>query len=160
MSKSELKELQERVEQLAGRIGQLTEMVAPVQALLDDTRRLEDLAERAGRLSAEADQALLGLQKRATAAGVGLPRTRPAIGVVHRAEVTGYVSLYFVGGRTATVRLLVGWDDPPTECICEANTRNDLNSYAGGIVRKDEYWILDTKLGDRSGFECVFTPLF
>lgn len=84
----------------------------------------------------------------------------PAIGVVHRAEATGYVSLYFVGGRTATVRLLVGWGDPQTECICEANTRNDLNSYAGGIVRKDEYWTLESKLGDRSGFECVFTPLF
>jgi hypothetical protein len=90
----------------------------------------------------------------------GLARSRPAIGVVHRAEVTGYVSLFFTGGRTSVVRLLVGWADPPTECVCEANTRNDLNSYAGGIVRKGEYWLLDSKHGDRSGFECVFTPLF
>jgi hypothetical protein len=160
VSRSELKAMQERIEQLEERIRQLTATVAPARALLDDSRRLEDLTERAGQLSAAADKALLGLQERATSAGVGLPRSRPAMGVVHRAEVTGYVSLYFTGGRTTSVRLLAGWDDPPTECICEANNRNDLNSYAGGIVRKGEYWTVDSKLDGRSGFKCVFTPLF
>lgn len=160
MSRHELDALRERVEQLAERIGQLTETVAPARALLDDGRRLEDLAERAGRLSEAADTALRGLRDRATAAGVGLPRVRPALGVVHRAEVTGYVSVYFTGGRTDKIRLLAGWDDPPTECICEANNTNDLNSYAGGIVRRDEYWIVVSKHAQRSGYECVFTPLF
>jgi hypothetical protein len=37
--------LQERVEEPENRVAQLTEMVAPARALLDDTWRLEDLAE-------------------------------------------------------------------------------------------------------------------
>lgn len=161
MSRDELKLLQERIDELENRMRQLTELVAPARTLLDDTGRLEDLAERAKRLCAAADTALLGLGERAKAAGVGQPRTRPAPGVVHRAEVTGYVSVFFTGGRTDTLRLLVGWDDPPTECISEANMFNQLNSYAGGIVRKGEYWTLaGTHTGKKSfGFECVFTPL-
>lgn len=87
-------------------------------------------------------------------------RTRPALGVVHQAEVTGYVSIYFTGGRTDKIQLLAGWDDPPTECICEANNYNDLNSYAGGVVRQGEYWMVVSKKLEKSGFECVFTPLF
>jgi hypothetical protein len=158
--KRELKTLQDRVGQLEERIGHLTETVASARPLLDDSRHLEDLAERAGQLSAAADTALLGLRERATAAGVGLPRVRPAFGTLHRAEVTGYVSLYFNGGRTDKIKLLVGWDDPPTDCICEANTTNDLNAYAGGIVRQNEYWTVVSNHGGRSGFNCVFTPLF
>jgi hypothetical protein len=52
--------------------------------------------------------------------------------------------------------------DPPTECISEANTFNDLNSHAGGIVRAGEYWTLTgTHTGKKSfGYECVFTPLW
>jgi hypothetical protein len=162
VSKGELKILQDRIAELEQRVGQLTEMVAPARALLDDTQRLEDLTERARRLSAAADTALPGIRERTTAADVGLPRVRPAFGVVHRAEVTGYVSVFFTGGRTDTLRLLVGWNDPPTECVCEANTFNELNSYAGGIVRKGEYWTLaGTHTGKKSfGYECVFTPLW
>jgi hypothetical protein len=161
VSKGELKLLQDRIAELEKRVGQLTEMVAPARALLDDSRRLEQLAGQARRLSAAADAALLGLSERAAAAGAGQPRIRPAFGVVHRAEVTGYVSVFFTGGRTDTLRLLAGWDDPPTECICEANTFNQLNSYAGGIVRKGEHWTLaGTHTGKKSlGYECVFTPL-
>jgi hypothetical protein len=70
------------------------------------------------------------------------------------------VSIYLTGGRTDKIKLLVGSDDPPTDCICEANTVNDLNAYAGGIVRQGEYWTVVSKHGDRSGFSCVFTPLF
>lgn len=162
MSKGELKILEDRIAELEQRVGQLSDMVASARALLDDTRRLEDLTEHARRLSAAADTALPGIRERTTAAGVGLPRVRPAIGVVHRAEVTGYVSVFFTGGRTDTLRLLAGWDDPPTECVCEANTFNDLNSYAGGIVRMGEYWTLaGTHTGKKSfGYECVFTPLW
>jgi len=161
VSKAELKLLEDRIAELDNRVRQLTELVAPAQALLDDSRRLEEMAGQAKRLSAAADTALQTLSERAEAAGVGQPRTRPAPGVVHRAEVTGYVSVFFTGGRTDTLRLLVGWDDPPTECVSEANTFNDLNSYAGGIVRKGEYWTLaGTHTGKKSfGFECVFTPL-
>jgi hypothetical protein len=103
---------------------------------------------------------LLGLRERATAAGVGLPRVRLDFGAVHRAEVTGYVSLYFVGGRTNKMRLLVGWNDPPADCIGEVNTTNGEQTYAGGIVRQGEYWTVASNHGNRSGFECVFTPLF
>jgi hypothetical protein len=162
VSKAELKLLQERVEDLENRVAPLTEMVAPARALLDDTWRLEDLAERAKRLSAAADAPLAGVGERAAAAGMAQDRVRPALDVVHRAEVTGYVSVFFTGGRTDTLRLLVGWSDPPTECVCEANAFSDLNSYAGGIVRKGEYWTLaGTHTGKKSsGYECVFTPLW
>jgi hypothetical protein len=160
VSKDELNALQERVAQLEAHIAQLTAAVAPARALLDDSRRLEELGERAARLSAAADSALLGIQQLATSTGVALPRTRPAFNTVYQAEATGYVSLFFTGGRTDILQLLAGPDNPPTECICEANTRNDLNSYAGGIVRKGEYWTVVSRTGLRSGVECVFTPLF
>ena len=160
MPKDDLKTLREQVAQLETRVSQLTEAVAPARALLDDTRRLEELGERAARLSTAADNALLGIQQRAAATGVGLPRTRPAFNTVYQAEATGYVSIFFTGGRTDVLQLMAGPENPPTECICEANNRNDLNAYAGGIVRKGEYWTVVSKNGERSGFKCVFTPLF
>lgn len=89
-----------------------------------------------------------------------LPRTRPAFDTVYQAEATGYVSVFFAGGRTDVLQLLVGPEDPPGECICEANTRNGLNTYIGGIVREGEYWTVVARNGARSGFQCVFTPLF
>jgi hypothetical protein len=160
VSKAEQKALQDRIEQLEEHVAQLAETMTTARAMLADSRRLEELAARAGQLSAGADAALLALGERAAASGVGLPRLRPALGAVHRAEVTGYVSVYFTGGRTDTLRLLAGWDDPPTECICETNTRNELNSYAGGVVRKGEYWTIVGRRPEASGYECVFTPLF
>jgi hypothetical protein len=57
VSKDELKALQERVAQLEAHIAQLTEAVAPARALLKDTRRLEELGERAAQLSTAADNA-------------------------------------------------------------------------------------------------------
>ncbi|HUF83962.1 MAG TPA: hypothetical protein VMQ81_05145 [Acidimicrobiia bacterium] len=91
---------------------------------------------------------------------MGGPRSRPAFNEVQRADVAGYVSLYFKGGYTDDIQLLVGVGDPPSEVVCEANTRNDMNSYAGAIVRPGEYWMARSKSGANSGFECVFTPLF
>ena len=160
MSRAEQKSLQDRIEQLEEHVAQLAGTMTAARDMLADGRRLEERAARAGQLSAGADAALLALGERAAASGVGLPRLRPALGQVHRAEATGYVSVYFTGGHTDTLRLLAGWDDPPTECICEANTRNDLNAYAGGIVRKGEYWTVAGRHPERSGYECVFTPLF
>ena len=159
-SKRELKNQQDRIEQLEKQVQLLADTVAPARKLLDDSRHLDDLAERARQLSATADAALQGVQQRAAASGVGRRRLHPAFGVVHRAEVTGYVSVYFTGGRTDVIELLVGSDDPPTDCICTANTTNDVNAYAGGIVRQGEYWSVVSKRGGRSGFSCVFTPLF
>lgn len=160
MSSGELKEMQARIERLEQHVARLSGAMMAAGPLLADSRRLEELAGRAGQLSAAADGALAALGERAAAAGVGLPRSRPDFGTVHRAEATGYVSAYFVGGWNDKLRLLVGWDDPPTECICEANTTNDLNSYVGGIVRKGEYWTIACKRPTKLGFECVFTPLF
>jgi hypothetical protein len=160
VSRAERNALQDRIEQLEKHVAELAETMTTARAMLADSRRLDELAARAGQLSAGADAALLALGERAAASGVGLPRLRPALGAVHRAEATGYVSLYFTGGRTGTLRLLAGWEDPPTECICETNTRNDLNSYAGGVVRKGEYWTVAGKHPEGSGYQCVFTPLF
>jgi hypothetical protein len=152
VSRAERNALQDRIEQLEKHVAELAETMTAARAMLADSRRLDELAARAGQLSAGADAALLALGERAAASGVGLPRLRPALGAVHRAEATG--------GRTGTLRLLAGWEDPPTECICETNTRNDLNSYAGGVVRKGEYWTVAGKHPEGSGYECVFTPLF
>lgn len=84
-------------------------------------------------------------------------RARPVFNEVYRADVAGYISVYFTGGRTDTVRLLVGADDPPTECVCVAEAR--LNTYAGAVVRPGEYWQVQSKVGGKSGFACTFTPL-
>ena len=66
------------------------------------------------------------------------------------------MAVYFVGGRTARMRLLVGPQSPPTISVGYA-----IDSYIGGIVRPGEYWMAATRrAGMKAGFECVFTPLF
>ncbi len=39
------------------------------------------------------------------------------------AAVTGYLSVSSTDGRTARVELLVGYEDPPTECVGVADSR-------------------------------------
>lgn len=160
MAKPDLTQMQDRIAQLEDRIGQLIAALAATRPLLEDSLRLEDATIRVGQLAAAADTALLGLQERAKTAGVGLARSRPTFDTVHRAEVTGYVSLYFVGGRTNKIELLVGREDPPTDCVGELNTTNGPTTYVGGIVRQGEYWTLVCRHGNTSGYQCVFTPLF
>ncbi|PSL53756.1 hypothetical protein B0I31_108203 [Saccharothrix carnea] len=140
-------ELEGRVERLTGLLGKLSD---------DEERyaRLHELAERA-------DGALLSLEGRAAAAGIGEPRFQATLDTIYRARTFGYVAVYFVGGRTARVRLLVGPESPPTVSVGCADSSSDLNSYIGGVVRPGEFWTASTpRPGQKTGFECVFTPLF
>ncbi len=80
---------------------------------------------------------------------------------IYRSEWTGYVSLYFDGGTTDIVTLLIGSTSPPTECVCTLNSTNRFNSYAGAVVRGGEYWVARSshEAGSQaSGVRCVFTP--
>lgn len=115
------------------------EVRAALAASLDEARRLSAL-----RVDAEdaARQA----------------RTHAALNETYRAAATGYVALYFTGGYTDRVRLLVGASDPPDECVCELNCVNDINAYAGGVVRRGEHWRAESEKGEASGVRCVFTP--
>jgi hypothetical protein len=143
-----------RVQELEGRVERLTTSLG---ALLDDGdryARLTDLSERAG-------AALRALEGQAEQVGIGEPRFEAALDVVYQAKTFGYVAVYFVGGRTARLRLLVGPQSPPTTSVGYANSSNEINSYMGGIVRPGEYWMAATHHpGMKAGFECVFTPLF
>jgi hypothetical protein len=143
-----------RVRELEGRVERLTNLLGSL--LEDDERhtRLMALAERTG-------AALHALESRAAQAGVGAQRFEAALDTVYHARTHGYIACYFVGGRTARMRLLVGTQSPPTQSVGQANSRADLNSYMGAIVRPGEYWMAAThKPGMKAGYECVFTPLF
>ncbi|MCE6996740.1 hypothetical protein LZG04_18295 [Saccharothrix sp. S26] len=146
--------LHTRLRELEGRVERLTNLLG---ALADDGERyarLHELAERT-------DGALRSLEGRAARAGIGLPRFQAALDTVYQAETYGYVAVYFVGGRTARVRLLVGPQSPPTTSVGYADSGSDINSYIGGVVRPGEFWLVAThRPGMRAGFECVFTPLF
>jgi hypothetical protein len=143
-----------RVQELEGRVERLTNLLGGL--LEDDDRyaRLTDLAERTG-------AALRTLESRGTEAGIGGPRFEAALDTVYHAKTYGYIACYFVGGRTARMRLLVGPQDPPTTSVGYANAGAEINSYMGAVVRPGESWLAAThKPGLKAGFECVFTPLF
>jgi hypothetical protein len=142
-----IQELEGRVERLTGLLGNLLD---------DDDRhaRLTDLAERTG-------AALRALETRAESAGLAEPRFEAALDTIYHAKTYGYVAVYFVGGRTARMRLLVGQQSPPTTSVGQANAGSEINSYMGGIVRPGEYWMAAThRPGMNAGFECIFTPIF
>ncbi|MEU4762137.1 hypothetical protein AB0H12_02705 [Actinosynnema sp. NPDC023794] len=83
------------------------------------------------------------------------PRFRAALDTVYQARTFGYVSVHFVTGRTARVRLLVGPQSPPTTSVGYVSS-----CCLGGVVRPGEFWMAAThKPGLRTGFECVFTPM-
>jgi hypothetical protein len=87
------------------------------------------------------------------------PRVFGELGRTYRAEWTGYVCLYFDGGYHDRVELRVGDSPPPTTVVCTLNSRNDLNSYAGCVVRRSEHWLATSSCEDgHSGVRCVFTP--
>jgi hypothetical protein len=87
-------------------------------------------------------------------------RFEAALDTVYQAATYGYVAVYFVGGRTARMHLLVGNQSPPTTSVGYANSGSEINSYMGTIVRPGEYWMAAThKPGLNAGFECIFTPL-
>lgn len=120
---------------------------------LDDARQVAAI---------KAEVAALLDQVRSAAAeargAAGQRRFRSDLNVIHHAQATGYVSIFFNGGRTDRVKLMVGATDPPTEVVSELNCRNDINSYAGGVVRQGEFWTAKSEVGKNSGVECVFTP--
>jgi hypothetical protein len=93
--------------------------------------------------------------------GIAEPRFEAALNTVYRARTHGYVALYFVGGRAASMRLLVGPQSPPTTSVGVASPGSEINSYVGGIIRPGEYWMAAThNPRTKAGFECIFTPLF
>jgi hypothetical protein len=137
-----------RVQELEGRVERLTGLLGN---LLDD----EDRHARLNDLATRAETALRALEQRAELAGIGAPRFKAALDTVYQATTFGYVAVYFVGGRTARMRLLIGPQSPPTTSVGYAD------SYLGGIVRPGEYWVAAThRPGMKADFECVFTPLF
>ncbi|TQM79570.1 hypothetical protein FHX81_1879 [Saccharothrix saharensis] len=142
-----VRELEGRVERLTGLLGKLTD---------DEERyaRLHGLAERT-------DGALRSLEARAASVGVGQPRFQAALDTVYHAKTFGYVAVFFVGGRTSRLRLLVGTANPPETSVGYADSSADLNSYMGVVVRPGEYWMVSSpRPGREYGFECVFTPIF
>jgi len=152
--------MQERIDALEQQVAELGRALGTARAVAGDSRRLERVAEEAARLSAAADARLRELAERAGHSGVGRPRKEPELGRLHRAEVSGYLAIYFAGGRTNTIKILVGPEDPPTTCVGELNVTNDLNAYAGAVVREGEYWTTESRHDNMSGFRCVFTPLY
>ncbi|MBB5955393.1 hypothetical protein FHS29_001974 [Saccharothrix tamanrassetensis] len=89
----------------------------------------------------------------------GGPRTDHRLDTVYRAEVHGYVAVYFVTGRVARVRLLVGTDYPPTRLVGMVHGSGD--SYAGTVVRPGEYWLAESNnKRPNLRFNVHFTPLF
>lgn len=154
MVRSRDEALYARIQELEGRVERLTTLLGNLLDEDDRHARLTDLAERTG-------AALRALETRAESAGIGEPRFEAALDTVYRARTYGYVAVYFVGGRTARMRLLVGPQSPPTTSIGYANSGSDINSYMGGVVRPGEYWMAATHhAGMKAGFECIFTPLF
>lgn len=143
-----------RIQELEGRVERLTGLLGNLLDDEDRHTRLMDVAERTG-------AALRVLEGRAQSAGLNEPRFEAALDTVYHAKTYGYVSLYFVGGRTANMHLLVGPQSPPTTSVGSASPGSDINSYVGGIVRPGEYWMAATpRPGMKAGFECIFTPLF
>jgi hypothetical protein len=56
------------------------------------------------------------------------------------------------------VELCVGPTSPPDAVVCSLNVRNDINSYAGCVVRRGEFWLARSQTGSDSGVRCMYTP--
>lgn len=125
--------------------------------------RVRELESQVERLTGLLDGLLAGGDRSAgvtgvaaEAVGVGQQRFVLELNRVYHATSFGHVAVYFVGGRTGRVRLLVGQSDPPATSVGHA----DASSSVGGIVRPGEYWMVATRRpGVKAGFEGVFTPL-
>jgi hypothetical protein len=160
VSKRNLTAMQARIGELERHVERLTRELQLVQPLLTEAARLDAVAERTAQLAGTAEAALRELQRRADDGGVARPRFDVELGRVYQAEVTGYIAAYAGGGYTDVVEILVGPTSPPGQRVGRANTMNDINSYAGAVVRAGEYWVVSTERGaDKSSFTCVFTPL-
>jgi hypothetical protein len=87
------------------------------------------------------------------------PRFGVALNTTYDAPVTGYLSVSSTDGRTGRVKLLVGYEDPPTEFVGIASTVGGSNAYLGAVIREGEFFLLDAG-GKQPAFRCVFTPFF
>ncbi|GAA3222111.1 hypothetical protein [Actinocorallia longicatena] len=163
----ELRELVDR------RIGELREILdvdpeertrALVTYAAEGVRReLEQTIAEAARLR-EGTGALQKAQEALTArlSGGGDPppwRTNARFNVVYRAEVPSYIAVYFVGGRTDRVSLLIGDDDPPAKSYGELDVSAETTSFIGALVRPGEHWMARAKRGTGS-VKCVVTTLY
>jgi hypothetical protein len=141
----------DRLEQELERLHAATDMARP---LLDDARRLADLADEARRCGDSAAAAVDTMRAMTAAAGIGQPRLSAQLNMIYQAKTTGYVWLFFVGGVTEPAEILVGTTRPPTQSVAKALS----GTYAGTIVRAGEYWTARTN-NKNAGYRCIFSPL-
>jgi hypothetical protein len=145
--------LERRVVELEHMVRTLTAQVDAVRPLLADTSQL-------AALTARAETAAKAMEARTMPVPLG-DGFEGRLDTLYRAEVTGFVAVYFVTGRTAKVQLLVGPANPPTRLVGVVDSRGSQNSYAGGIVRPGEYWTAaSTSRNPNLNFRVHFTPLF
>jgi hypothetical protein len=156
-----IEKLERELAEVRGELSSLQTELTRVRPILSDLKHLERIRSDLERIRLAAEAASEGLRAQPNVESLHQARRKVPLDSVQLAKTTGYVSIYFDGGRTDVVRLLVGSTEPPDDCVCEANSTNDINSYAGGIVRAGEYWRAQSKVGaSRSGFICWFTPLY
>lgn len=92
-------------------------------------------------------------------AGSGLkPRLAARFNEVYRADGFGHLSVWFAGGRTGRVVILVGADNPPTDVAGEVTA--DMPSSGTAMIRPGEYWMLNCDRKNGGGFKAVFTPMY
>ena len=122
-------------------------------------RRIAELERVVQELTVRADATAVALAARTSPAPLGAG-FEGQLDTLYRAEVTGFVAVYFVTGRTAKVQLLVGQDNPPTRVVGVVDSRGSQHSYAGGIVRAGEFWVAAaTSKRSNLNFRIHFTPL-
>jgi hypothetical protein len=145
--------LERRIVELEHMVQTLTAQVDAVRPLLADTSRLAALTGRA-----EAAAKALEASTVPVPLGEGF---EGQLDTLYRAEVTGFVAVYFVTGRTAKVQLKVGPSNPPTRVVGVVDSRGTHHSYASGIVRAGDYWAaVTTSRNPNLNFRVHFTPLF
>ncbi|CCH29305.1 hypothetical protein ABZ816_35635 [Actinosynnema sp. NPDC047251] len=145
--------LENRIAELERAVQTLTAHAGPARPKPADTARLEALTARA-----EAAAAVLHSRDSPVPLADGF---EGRIDTLYRAEVTGFVAVYFVTGRTAKVQLLIGTTNPPTRVVGVVDSRGSHQSYAGGIVRAGEYWAAaSASRRPNLDFRVHFTPLF
>ncbi|MBB5955392.1 hypothetical protein FHS29_001973 [Saccharothrix tamanrassetensis] len=146
--------LQDAVAALRQQVRALSAQVEAARPLPTDTARVEALTHGA-------QSALTALERRGETFGIGRPRSDGVLNTVYRTDVLGFVAVYVGAGLTSNVRLLVGPDDPPTQCVGVLDVGGERNCYAGTIVRPGEYWLAESsRKTDDPAFKIHFTPLF
>ena len=85
------------------------------------------------------------------------PRFEPLFNQVYQAIGCTFVTVWFEGGRTNPVELLVGDENPPTLSL--GLLRADHGN-ASWVVQPGEYWALSCKRDDGGGFRAIVTPMY